>query len=45
MARYESAHPKAAVKLFASMGVSYDGTDEGRIELMSHIPMVGFTLT
>jgi len=45
MARYEAAHPKAATKLFASMGVSYDGTDEGRIELMARIPMVAFTPT
>ena len=44
MAIYEADHPKAAVKLFESMGVSYDGTDEGRIALMPQIPMVGFTL-
>ena len=45
MAKYEAAHPRAAVKLLESMGVSYDGTDEGRIELMSKIPMVGFSVT
>lgn len=44
MAKYEAAHPKAAAKLFESMGVSYDGTDEGRIDLMVKIPMVGFTV-
>jgi len=45
MAGYEADHPKAAVKLLESMGVSYDGTDEGRVELMKKIPMVGFTVT
>jgi deazaflavin-dependent oxidoreductase (nitroreductase family) len=44
MAGYEAAHPKAAVKLLESMGVSYDGTDDGRIELMQKIPMVAFTV-
>ena len=44
MAKYEAAHPRAAVKLLESMGVTYDGTDEGRIELMKKIPMVGFTI-
>jgi deazaflavin-dependent oxidoreductase (nitroreductase family) len=44
MAIYEADHPKAAVKLFESMGVSYDGTDEGRADLMAKIPMVGFTV-
>lgn len=42
-AMYESEHPKAAVKLMESMGVSYDGTDEGRIEMMRGIPMVAFS--
>lgn len=41
---YESAHPKAAAKLMDSMGVSYDGTDEGRVEMMRRIPMVSFVL-
>jgi deazaflavin-dependent oxidoreductase (nitroreductase family) len=44
MAKYEAAHPKAATKLFESMGVSYDGTDEGRVDLMKQIPMVGLTV-
>ena len=44
MAIYEADHPKAADKLFESMGVSYDGTDEGRVDLMARIPMVGFAL-
>lgn len=42
---YETAHPKAAVKLMDQMGVSYDGTDPGRIEMMRSIPMVSFTPT
>jgi len=41
---YESAHRKTAAKLMKSMGVSYDGTDEGRVEMMRSIPMVSFTL-
>jgi deazaflavin-dependent oxidoreductase (nitroreductase family) len=45
MATYEADHPRAATKLFESMGVSHDGTDEGRVELMSKIPMASFTLT
>ena len=42
MGAYERAHPKTAVKLFSMMGVSYDGTDEGRVEMMAQIPMVAF---
>lgn len=42
-ATYEAEHQKAAVKLMASMGVSYDGTDEGRVDMMRQIPMVAFT--
>lgn len=38
-------HAKAAAKLLESMGVSYDGTDEGRVEMMTRIPMVAFTIT
>lgn len=41
-ARYEAEHPKTATKLMKSMGVSYDGTDVGRVEMMEHIPMVEF---
>jgi deazaflavin-dependent oxidoreductase (nitroreductase family) len=40
---YESNHPRAAVKLMRSMGVSYDGTDADRIKMMRSIPMVSFT--
>jgi deazaflavin-dependent oxidoreductase (nitroreductase family) len=42
---YETAHPKTASKLMNSMGVSYDGSDDGRIEMMRSIPMVGFTIS
>ena len=45
MAAYEADHPRAATKLFESLGVSYDGTDEGRVNLMHQIPMVSFILT
>lgn len=41
---YESAHAKTAHKLLDSMGVSYDGSDEGRVEMMRKIPMVSFVL-
>lgn len=41
---YETAHPKAAAKLMDSMGVAYDGTVEGRVEMMRGIPMVSFVL-
>ena len=35
---------KTAAKLYDAMGVSYDGTDAGRVEMMAKIPMVAFTL-
>jgi len=41
---YETAHAKTAAKLMDSMGVTYDGTDRGRIEMMRNIPMVSFVL-
>lgn len=44
MLGYEQAHPKAAAKLMDSMGVSYDGSQEGRIAMMEQIPMVSFVL-
>jgi deazaflavin-dependent oxidoreductase (nitroreductase family) len=40
MAAYESEHPRTAAKLYEVMGVSYDGTDEDRVLMMSEIPMV-----
>ena len=44
-AKYEITHPSAADKLTDLMGVSYDGTDEGRVEMMRLIPMVEFTVS
>jgi deazaflavin-dependent oxidoreductase (nitroreductase family) len=43
MGAYERAHPKTAAKLYSMMGVSYDGTDEGRVKMMAKIPMVAFS--
>ena len=42
---YEIQHPGTAAKLLDQMAISYDGTDEGRIEMMRSIPMVSFTVT
>ena len=44
MGDYERAHSRTAKALFKGMGVSYDGTDEGRAEMMRQIPMVGFQI-
>lgn len=44
MADYERAHPKTAANLYKVMGVSYDGTREGLVEMMEQIPMVAFSL-
>jgi deazaflavin-dependent oxidoreductase (nitroreductase family) len=41
--RYEQEHPKTAFRLLQSMGNSYDGTDEGRREMMADMPMVAFS--
>jgi deazaflavin-dependent oxidoreductase (nitroreductase family) len=43
-AGYETAHPKAAGKLAALMGVSHDGTHEGRVRMVAQIPMVELRL-
>lgn len=43
-ARYERAHPKAAARLTNLMGVSHDGTHEGRMEMVAAIPMVELRL-
>lgn len=40
---YETAHPKTATRLMASMGVSHDGTQDSRRAMMRSIPMVSFT--
>lgn len=45
MADYEHAHPKTAARLYRIMGVSYDGTVEGRVEMMEKVPMVAFSIT
>jgi len=37
---YESRYPRTAARLRTAMGVSFDGSDEGRIEMMDEIPMV-----
>ncbi|MFB3051525.1 MAG: nitroreductase family deazaflavin-dependent oxidoreductase [Acidimicrobiia bacterium] len=40
MGDYERAHRRTAKVLLKGMGVSHDGTDEGRVEMMKQIPMV-----
>jgi deazaflavin-dependent oxidoreductase (nitroreductase family) len=40
LAAYEQAHPKTAELLMEEMGVGYDGTDAGREEMMTRIPMI-----
>lgn len=43
-AGYEQAHPKAATRLMDLMGVSHDGTHEGRTAMVAKIPMVEMRL-
>ena len=43
-AEYERAHPKAAARLQQLMGVSHDGTHEGRMAMVTQIPMVELRL-
>ena len=43
MRRYEDAHPRTAAKLYETMGVSYDGTEDDLVRMMGEIPMVAFT--
>lgn len=45
LAEYEHQHPRTMRVLMERMGVSYDGTDEGRLNMMKKLPMVEFTLT
>lgn len=45
MSEYERAHPRTAKALLKGIGVSYDGTDEGRAEMMELIPMVAFQVS
>ena len=42
-ARYEAKHRRMAGVLLQSMGNTYHGIDEGRIEMMARMPMVGFS--
>lgn len=42
-ADYEQLHPRTARRLLTSMGNAYDGTDEGRFEMMGQMPMVAFS--
>ena len=44
MGDYEHEHPRTAARLRQIMGVSYDGTVEGRIEMMEKVPMVAFSI-
>jgi deazaflavin-dependent oxidoreductase (nitroreductase family) len=41
-ARYEADHPRTAKLLMDELGVSYDGSDAGRVTMMRSIPMVAF---
>lgn len=43
-AGYENAHPKAAARLQQLMGVSHDGTHQGRVAMVREIPMVEMRL-
>lgn len=40
--RYEADHPRMADVLMHGLGVSYDGSDAGRVAMMRSIPMVAF---
>ena len=39
-AEYETSHPKTASRLTDLMGVTHDGTHDGRVAMMREIPMV-----
>jgi deazaflavin-dependent oxidoreductase (nitroreductase family) len=43
-ARYEADHPRAAKVIMDELGISYDGTDAGRVEMVRAIPMVAFSV-
>ncbi len=43
-AGYDQDHPKAASRLTDLMGVSHDGTHEGRMQMVAKIPMVEMRL-
>ena len=44
MADYEYEHPRTAARFYRTMGVSYDGTVEGRVEMIERVPMVAFSI-
>ena len=44
MGDYEHQHPRTAARLYKVMGVSYDGTIQGRVEMMEKVPMVAFSI-
>ncbi len=44
LAAYEASHPKAAERLLDLMGISHDGTHEGRMGIVAGIPMVEIRL-
>lgn len=44
MADYEFEHPRTAARLYRMMGISHDGTVEGRVEMMEKVPMVAFSI-
>jgi len=44
LAQYESDHATAAARLMDLMGVSHDGTHDGRVTMMAKIPMVELRL-
>jgi deazaflavin-dependent oxidoreductase (nitroreductase family) len=41
--RYEAQHRRIAKVLLNAMGNSYDGTDQGRFDMMVHMPMVAIS--
>ncbi len=42
--RLRACASKTAARLYRIVGVSYDGTVEGRIEMMERVPMVAFSI-
>jgi deazaflavin-dependent oxidoreductase (nitroreductase family) len=45
MGDYEHEHPRTAARLYGIMGVSYDGTVQGRVEMMEKVPMVALKIS
>ena len=42
LASYERAHPRTAKTLLGQLGLSYDGSEAGRVAMMPELPMVAF---